>query len=338
MKTAGGQRLEVVDSLRGIAVLLVCISHFMIANNGIPKQSWGSKVYIGGWVGVDVFFVISGFIIPYALHRACFTLADYPRFVVRRMIRLDPPYLVAIILTIVAGTLASKSAFFQGVPFQFTVPQVLAHFAFLNAFLNFDWLNPAFWTLAIEFQYYLLIGLLHPLISHRSMAMRSILVPALGCLALAFPDQRYVFHWMFLFMVGMIAFQWRAGLLSPLALVGSSFFSTAGIAFTHGLAVACVCLATSVMIMFGRLRSRVLLFFGTISYSLYLLHGPIGLRVVNLLGRNVSTTSGGLLVIVCGMTASTICAFILYKFVERPAQRLASTVRYKRSLSRTSND
>jgi peptidoglycan/LPS O-acetylase OafA/YrhL len=45
-----------------------------------------------------MFFVLSGFIIPYSMARASYTVADFPRFVLKRVTRIDPPYLVAIAL------------------------------------------------------------------------------------------------------------------------------------------------------------------------------------------------------------------------------------------------
>ena len=326
----GDQRLEAVDCLRGIAVLSVCFSHFMDANNGISHESLLWKMGTHGWLGVEIFFVISGFIIPYALHRSGFRLSDYPRFLIKRMVRLDPPYLVAIGVAIVMGLLATWAPGYRGAPFHCSLPQVLLHFAFLNTFFGYEWVNDAFWSLAIEFQYYLAVGLLFPLLAHRSSWVRAVLFAVLGGLALAFPNARFVFHWFFLFILGMLAFQWHAGLWTRLELMSGLFLGTVGVNFTHGWMIASVCLATALVIAFVRFSSRILLFFGSISYSLYLLHGPIGLKVVNVIGRHVSGTWGGLGAISLGLLVSTFCSVILFRFVERPARRWSSLIKYRR--------
>src|SRR6266496_2565885 len=57
------ERVEIVHCLRGLAAVAVCWFHFTGHSLGLLKQS---GVY--GWLGVEVFFVISGFILPYALY------------------------------------------------------------------------------------------------------------------------------------------------------------------------------------------------------------------------------------------------------------------------------
>lgn len=330
MSSPAASRLEVVDCLRGIAVLSVCFSHFMTANNGISHESVWWKMGTHGWLGVEIFFVISGFIIPYALHRSGFRWSDYPRFLFKRVVRLDPPYLAAIAVAIVMGMLATGAPDYRGAPFHCSVPQVLLHFAFLNTFFGYEWVNGAFWSLAIEFQYYLAVGLLFPWVAHRSSWVRIGLFTVLACLALALPESRFVFHWLFLFILGMLVFQWHAGLWTPRTLALGLVLGTVGVAFTHDWMIAAVCLATALVIAFARMSSRILLFFGSISYSLYLLHGPVGLKVVNVIGRHVSGTIGGLGAILLGFLVSTLCSLALFWLVERPARRWSSLIQYRR--------
>jgi len=93
------ERIPGVDALRGLAALAVCWFHVTIGtanlNNGIVRSS---GTY--GWLGVELFFVISGFIIPYSLQRSGYKLKNYPVFLLKRITRLDPPYLASIVLVI----------------------------------------------------------------------------------------------------------------------------------------------------------------------------------------------------------------------------------------------
>ena len=71
-------------------------------------------------------------------------------------------------------------------------------------------------------------------------------------------------------------------------------------------------------------------FFGHISYSLYLLHVPIGGRVINLCARFVHTMPAKCLVLMTALAFSTGAAWLLYRFVEQPAQQWSSAIRYGR--------
>jgi len=180
-------RIHSVDLLRGVASLAVCYLHLTFSLPNRILKSSGTY----GYLGVQVFFVISGFIIPYALARANYRLRDYCTFVFKRMLRLDPPYLVVIALIIPLGYLSAMTPGFNGPPYHVSLSQVMLHFAYLNAFFKGNWLNPVFWTLAIEFQYYLMVGLLFPLISSRKRIVRYLLFAFLSILAFMLSSKDY---------------------------------------------------------------------------------------------------------------------------------------------------
>ena len=92
-----GTRVAVVNALRGLAALWVCWYHAV----GLIQPAPSALTTLGsyGFMGVQVFFVVSGFVIPYALHRAHYQLPQYPRFLAKRLLRLHPPYL-AVVATI----------------------------------------------------------------------------------------------------------------------------------------------------------------------------------------------------------------------------------------------
>ena len=154
-------RNETVDALRGLAALSVCFFHF---TNGTHFRATSYLAPIGayGWLGVEVFFVISGFIVPYAMLRAGYTLSAWPTFMVKRLIRLEPPYLVSIAIVMLLGIASTMAPGFQGPPIDWTPAQIAGHLGYLNTFLGLPWLNPVYWSLAIEFQFYVLIGLVMP--------------------------------------------------------------------------------------------------------------------------------------------------------------------------------
>ena len=75
--TSLASRLVTIDALRGVAVVLVCIYHFTNGNGQFLPA--GNIKLLGslGVYGVQVFFVISGFILPFAMHRAGYELGQF---------------------------------------------------------------------------------------------------------------------------------------------------------------------------------------------------------------------------------------------------------------------
>ena len=84
-------RIETLDCLRGIAAFAVLWFHLTNGNLGFLPPGVLKSSGAFGWLGVEVFFVISGFILPYALQRAGYHSADFFQFVWKRILRLDPP-------------------------------------------------------------------------------------------------------------------------------------------------------------------------------------------------------------------------------------------------------
>lgn len=143
-----GDRDNALDGLRAVAALLVVFFHCGVNLHIGP-------VYLPGFMGVHLFFVLSGYLIsrPF-LARLIESrpLPSWRNYAVRRFVRIYPTYLVALVLFTgmrVAGRL--------NVP---TLPDVLQH-----ALLIFNWgapenffsINIVMWTLAIEAQFYVLL-------------------------------------------------------------------------------------------------------------------------------------------------------------------------------------
>lgn len=324
-------RVHTIDSLRGIAAFAVCFFHLTHLPKDFLSQGLLKSCGSYGWLGVEVFFVISGFIIPYALHRAGYNLNYYGRFVLKRVIRLDPPYLVTILLSVTLGYLAALAPGYKGGPYAVSWEQVLLHLGYLNTFFERPWLEYVFWTLAIEFQYYLSVGLLFPLISHRSPVLRTCLFTALGATAISISNEAYLFHYLFLFMLGMLAYHRHIGLVAGWRFWLSLFLLVVGTFYTLGFLVAAVGLATVCSICFVNINNRALLFLGSISYSLYLVHLPIGTRVVNIGNRFAQGPIMNILVLVVGLMASIVAAWLMYRFIENPAQRWSAAIKLKKA-------
>lgn len=71
---------------------------------------------------------------------------------------------------------------------------------------------------------------------------------------------------------------------------------------------------------------------GTISYSLYLIHVPVGGKVVNLGKRYVESQTGELLVSLLALVVSVATAYVFYLMIERPSQKWAARLKYRQSV------
>ena len=98
-------RSTFIDGLRGIAALSVACYHIdrygpvpVAAEPAIPR--WLISVIDHGSIGVQVFFVISGFVIAYSVRNARITPGYLANYVLRRAIRLDPPYWTTILFVL----------------------------------------------------------------------------------------------------------------------------------------------------------------------------------------------------------------------------------------------
>jgi peptidoglycan/LPS O-acetylase OafA/YrhL len=323
-------RLVVLDFLRGVASLAVVFHHFFnVMEPGVLRSA---SFY--GQLGVQVFFVISGFIIPYSLYRGQYTIKNYGTFVLKRVVRLDPPYVVTVAIIIALGVFSWYFPFQKEQVFQVTLPQVLLHFAYANVFFGYPWLNDVFWTLAIEFQYYLLIGLAFPLVFSRDARVRLATFAALGAMAFVVKPPAFIFYFIFLFFMGILTCQHKVGLIGKRQYALLLAASTAMALLTTGFAQTAAGFAAVCAILFLEMRHAVFNFLGKISYSLYLIHSPVGRRALNVFLRLLGAQSFGsrMVAIALATIVSVAAAYALYRLVELPAQRWSSALRYRRRL------
>jgi len=317
------RRLGTIDALRGLAALSVAWFHF---TNGFTGWVKASGQY--GWIGVELFFVISGFIIPYSLFRAGYQGHDFGRFLIKRIARLDPPYIADILLIIALSYVVPFAPGFRGEWPQYTWTQLLCHLGYINSIVGKPWVNVVFWSLGIEFQYYLVIGAFFPLLIHRRSRVRFGFLAVLILAAILIRRGTLVFGWFPLFVSGILTFQRRAELISTKVLLAGLAVTATVSWFVNGHLVSMVTLATALIIQFVEIPSSRLTNLGVISYSLYLLHVPIGGRIVNIGWRFAHNPPAQLLVIAAAFLGTIATSILFYSLIELPSQRLSSSVRY----------
>jgi len=313
------ERNQTVDALRAIAALWVCLWHFTA----------GTGVGAYGYLGVTIFFVISGFVVPYSMVRGGYTLAAWPTFMLKRLVRLEPPYLASIALTLALGAWDM----FRGTPPSWTAIQIAGHIGYMNAFLGLPWLNAPYWSLAIEFQFYLLMGVALPLLMLAGTPARRLAGVALVAgvpLLLPGGSTATILPYLPIFAAGTLCF-----LLATHRIGHRSFWPAlvvvAGIVLkTNDTDVAVATTGTAAVIASVRVR-RIgpLAWLGAISYSLYLLHVPIGYRVLTAIRRLFDSAVPPTVAIIGAVAASLAGAVLLHRHVEQPPLRFAARFGYR---------
>ena len=330
------ERIPVIDQLRGLAALSVAWFHLTNWSGG-----WVAASGAWGWLGVEAFFVISGFAIPYGLARMqpTYSLRDFTSFMTRRLIRIEPPYIASIALMVLLNVFAASSSMFQGVPPAYEPEQVAAHLLYLVPLTNFQWIQPVYWSLAWEFAFYLTIGLVFPFIglSGHRWAARGVVITAIILVAVGAVSQLVV-----LFTMGFVVYRrlamrdeisWTIALISASAAVmcGSKTWGNAVV----GAATAMIILFHSALpLVRGRLGIA-LTGLGAISYSLYLVHIPIGSKIVNLGLRWVEWGPARFALSLVALVMSIMAAKIFWKMIERPSVLAARQLQKRGRIAET---
>ncbi|HJX85308.1 MAG TPA: hypothetical protein VJ723_13285, partial [Candidatus Angelobacter sp.] len=142
-------------------------------------------------------------------------------------------------------------------------------------------------------------------------------------------SDRIIFHGMPVFLIGVFVFQYKMGLIGwrrMLCLIAVMTWAMRG---PTGWLIAEIAAATGLVIAFVSFRNHISDFLGDVSYSVYLFHVPIGVTVVSWLSYLLPYSGSYLFVLdIVGISASVAGAFVLYRWVEKPAQNLASRIRF----------
>lgn len=356
-------RLEFADLLRGLACLTVVVGHLTIDFLNDPpliafitrSEPWPSIILpdtidrlIGIFdmaaMGVAVFFLISGFVIPLSLERT--TIRGY---FVKRFLRIFPPYWVALAICLVAlsisGTVWSKSSWMTPIDY------ISNSFLLGNLFARPDIIAVG-WTLQIEIKFYLLAPLIY-------MALkRGMLIPVLLCglavvgifwNASVICDNVHIACWdHYRINTRMV---WLDVMSIVYMLIGSTlyahyrkFVSTRQVVFGVIFLFACyqACVSTTplpIMTIDRRLpyfwglvifavcyllRDRIALtrpfrFLADISYSLYMVHMLVGCITIRLL---MAAGVPYLACLVAALVLVTVVATAMHSCVEAPVIEL----------------
>ena len=351
------ERMVFIDGLRGLAALAVMLMHFFhpgvsplhapLAQIMPNALQW---MLLQGHLGVQVFFVLSGFVIAYTLSGKRITAGYAANFMLRRSIRLDPPY-----WTMIALLIACKYVVWRA----FGFAEMLSWFGgWRNVALNMAYLYnlvkiehvfgivSVAWTLCLEVQFYLVLITLLTLGGWagrrwekraEAAVLAAVLVPlTTWSLYVWFRAPRFDFVGMWFMFFAGVALWWatsgRMRVRWLVLLVGAIVMGGVGRWDGRALTVAATVIAIFAAARTGGMQrwlgGRVMQYLGRISYSLYLGHMAIGVLAAELVwelgGRSVPAAAVAY-VVACMVAVGF--SHLLHVCVEAPFVRLAKRLK-----------
>ena len=348
------QRYANIDGLRAIAALGVMIEHLfgdLLRQNppaAGPISSLANSVVQNlslGRFGVALFFLISGFVVPFSIG------GDHPlaHFAVSRIFRLYPACWLALAVLATMACLALEPP---------SIATMLANMTMAPNLFGQRWLSPIYWTLFIELAFYVLVALLFALGTLRNVAVLSVLSLALIA-GTVLPVQlrshgvanlpvQYIGIHLSLLFLGLLLRLWLVerirgagfsvlalGMAQLVAVLSISDFSLArGDNFIMEgrapilTAYALALVVFPVAVRFGYPRSLLLARIGLISYSMYLFHWIVNVAVYRFLPLTGQISDIAVMSVCVALTL--VVSLLVYRTVERPMILFGRTIALRR--------
>ncbi len=370
--TTSGRYIPVIDGLRFVSIMLVIGFHvrlFFLNYSPLAQQVFAGhssailNVASIGFFGVQIFFVISGFILglPFVLSaRPGGKPVSLRAYYLRRLTRLEPPYIVALTFMLVLAL--TTTAYPAGLLFEHYVARLF----YVNDFVfGVSLLSDVLWSLAIEVQFYLLVPVFARIFRLRRPLIRRAVIVAV---ILVFSqinkvaDGILIFNYLQYFFVGFLladfyVVDWQldpprrplwdgVGVLGWGLLIVLLFFRDlnsplvqAALRFAVILALLAIFMAAFRGVLWGKLLSlRLITVIGGMCYTIYLYHYNVifafGHLTVNWTVAD-SPTLTFLLQLLLMLAPILLISGVLFLLIERPCMdrtwlpRLIASLRAK---------
>ena len=179
-------RIPALDALRGAAILAVFCHHAAPPTPTLGAERFLVGTFHLGWAGVDLFFVLSGFLITGILLDSRESPDYFRRFYSRRLRRIFPLYYLALTLVIVLLPMLGGEVLRQAARVAWSQEWFWTYASNLKIAVTSRWAAPYadhFWTLAVEEQFYIVWPLVVLAAAPRTLARTCVLIAVLALLA-----------------------------------------------------------------------------------------------------------------------------------------------------------
>lgn len=350
LQRKSSDRIEILDGMRVLAILMVMLFHYYVAFGAryYQYELKPPQLFNEGYLGVQLFFVISGFVITLTLTKC----RSFVEFIKKRFLRLIPAMLICSLLTFAILAFIDSNKLFPGsgsfanllISNTFIIP------SFPNTIFGtkLAYMDGAYWSLACELQFYFLAGLFYffsPKYFLRNYACFAILSaicyavlnanmgadllsPLIGPTVLqklrSLSTDFMVFHHHLWFLMGIVInklyFQKDN---QPLRWLLFAVFGLQIVLLNSLYPVVFTLLVLLLFLLFlykpqllAFLANKVLVRIGIASYSIYLIHQHVGVVIINRLSPYFG--SWNFVIPVLLMLLLALFGVMSYKYLEYP--------------------
>jgi peptidoglycan/LPS O-acetylase OafA/YrhL len=343
------KRIDYLDGHRGIAILLVIFFHaFSRWTELVPYTDTYAQfpLFKFGFLGVQLFFLLSGFVILMTLEKC----VDFKSFLYRRWLRLFPAMLICSVVIFF-----STGFFFErpnGIP---SAKDLIPGLTFIEPYIlskligSVQSIEAAFWSLYVEFKFYVISAFLYFLVGSNKLVVSLFILFIFGT-ALIHLDQYYdnnlirylssISHHLSLKYFGWFAAGSSFYLFVKesnkkwfiLGLLMCFFSSLATAVFSNSLGTLIAILCISIFFSYSLvsqtvqklLSNKFLLFFGYVSYPLYLLHENMMISLT-IKFNTILPASLNFLLPVFAVAFIASIAFFIARYIEMPVKNTISS-------------
>jgi peptidoglycan/LPS O-acetylase OafA/YrhL len=348
------KKLESLQALRGIAAFLVIFFHyrFFLKEQGETGQNIWDALFGWGIIGVDIFFVISGFIMIYTTQHYAAKISSAKRFLINRAIRIIPLYYIGLLIAFfLSGAMSTfhypdkVQNLFSALTFTVYKTSITPHYIDDGGMYNVRW------TLNYEVYFYIAFALCL-LVKHLLLALivfGIVMVgiipfmagfqPTVGIEGYPFssPALGLLTNPLFLeFIIGAAAgylyiklknkflsnnMPIVAGLIALFLFIYIAFGIKSGEIRAFNIESTILIALFVLFLTLGepvikKIIPRVLVYLGEISFSLYLLHGAIGIAVVKRMSSFEPAEYRGAATVLIAISLSIFVAHLTHKNIE----------------------
>lgn len=316
-------RLLELDALRGIAALAVVFYHYFYRYDVLYQHDDSVSVNWAqfGNFGVELFFMVSGFVIFWTLNRVKAPLD----FIVSRFSRLYPTYWVSLVFTFVVISvfgLAGREVSFI---------DALGNMLMFQQYFGIKHVDGVYWTLTIELTFYFWMFLLYLIDALKKVEFIFIFIVAISVLEaldyLTFSKEIYaifIFQYISFFLAGICFYKitHNEETNTTWVILGASLLATIAIYSYSDFLFFCFFYVVFYLAASGNfhfLKYKPLVLLGSVSYPLYLIHQNFGYIVINMFYEYKWNPWLGIFI---AILLSISIAYLITRYIEKPAVRV----------------